>query len=363
MNKRRLGRIVLIVACIIATLIGFARKPDYIDVGNVTEKSVYVFDEAGVLNSSAIKAVEKANSSMDAKLYVVTIKDTGSMTTEDYCYFWQESHSLKQTDCELLIVTGNDSYWFIYGSALANSLDYEYDRLLDKYYVPYMDYSEAVQKFSAALAKIVEVDASKASYYAYAGGGGSSIGQFILMVILIIVVIAIIRAISRRMYYWSGYNYQKPWYAPSVWWNSRPIIYKTYVTPRDRYPTGYYTYPTQKTVYTVPSGNSGNTYRGNGWGNPPPTQRSRTGFSGGGGYRSSSSGSSYSSGRSSYSGSSSSRSSYSGSSSSRSSYSGSSSSSGRSSSSFSSSRSSGSSGFTRSSSSGFSGGGGTRGKK
>ena len=356
MNKRRLGRIVLIIACIVATLIGFARKPDYIGVGNVTDKSPYVFDEAGVLNSSAIKAVEKANSSMDAKLYVVTIKDTGSMTTEDYCYFWQESHSLKQTDCELLIVTGNDSYWFIYGSALANSLDYQYDTLLDKYYVPYYDYSEAVQKFSTALAKTVEVDTSKGSYYAYAGGGGSSIGQFILMIVLIIVVIAIIRAISRRMYYWSGYNYEKPWYAPTVWWNSRPIIYKTYVTPRDRYPTGYYTYPTQRTTYTTtPSSNTGTTYRGNGWGNPPPTQRSRTGFSGGGGYRSTTSSSS-SSGRSSYSGSSSSRSSYS-------SPSRSSSSSGRSSSSFSSSRSSGHSSFTKSSSSGFSGGGGTRAKK
>ena len=353
MNRRRIGQIVLIVACICAMVIGFVRRPDYISVDNAAEKSSYVFDEAGVLNSSAVKAVEKANSSMAADLYVVTIKDTGSMTTEDYCYFWQEAHSLKQTDCELLIVTGTDSYWFIYGSALADTLDYTYDRLLDRYYVPYMDYSEAVQKFAAALADSIgnNVNAGN-SIYAYAGGGGSYLGQFILTIIAIIVIIAIIRAISRRMYYWSGYNYSKPWYAPNSWWTSRPVIYRTYtVTPRDRYPSGYY-YPTQRTYRTAPS--SGTTYRGNGWGNPPPTTtRSSSGFTGGGGSRSSRT-TSYSSPSSS---SRSSRSFSSSRSSSGSSFSSSRSSSSRSS--FSSSRSS-SSGRSRS---GFSGGGGTRGKK
>ena len=359
MNKRRVGQIVLIVACVIALVIGFIRKPDYISVDNVTEKSSYVFDEAGVLDSSAVKAVDKANSRMAADLYVVTIKDTGSMTTEDYCYFWQEAHSLKQTDCELLIVTGNDSYWFIYGSSLANSLDYTYDRLLDRYYVPNMDYSKAVKAFAEALADTIGNNVNANSIYAYAGGGGSYLGQLILTIILIIVIIAIIRAISRRMYYWSGYNYSRPWYAPNSWWTSRPVIYRTYtVTPRDRYPSGYY-YPTQRTYTTTPS--SGTTYRGNGWGNPPPAPtRSGSGFSGGGGSRSSGTRSYSSSGSSSRS----SKSFSSSGSSSRSSYSSS-----RSSGSSSSSRSSGSSfSSSRSSSSGrsgggFSGGGGVRGKK
>ncbi|MGI5888696.1 MAG: TPM domain-containing protein, partial [Oscillospiraceae bacterium] len=227
MKSRKTGRIVLIAACIIAVVIGFARKPSYIQVDDNTESSTYVYDEAGVLDSDAVNAVEDANSRMDATLYVVTVEDTGSYSTEEYCYNWQESHSLSQTSCELLIVTDDDSYWFIYGSSLAGVLDYSYGTLLDQYYVPYTDYSKAVEKFSDALADLFEESDYSAVGAAaeYSGNGGSVIAQILIAVVLIIIIIALVKAFTRRNYYWWGYNYPKPWYVPMWWWNRRPPHY------------------------------------------------------------------------------------------------------------------------------------------
>ena len=140
-RKQSVARAVMIAAIILGVLLGQARKPA--DTGEPSTAVVgtytYAMDHAGVLSDKTMEYIDAMNTSLfaqtGAQLLVVTVDNTGTMSTEEYAWDLGNRYQVGDEHLDngivLLLALENiaqnglvGDYWVVTGDGLAGQ-DYE----------------------------------------------------------------------------------------------------------------------------------------------------------------------------------------------------------------------------------------------
>ena len=313
-RKQSVARAVMIAAIILGVLLGQARKPA--DTGEPSTAVVgtytYAMDHAGVLSDKTMEYIDAMNTSLfaqtGAQLLVVTVDNTGTMSTEEYAWDLGNRYQVGDEHLDngivLLLALENiaqnglvGDYWVVTGDGLTGQ-DYELNSILWNY----MEEDFAKGNYDAGVYKTVKAYMDYLSDYygvsirenyvpavrdTYSAGNGyytqnsgymaptfgSVLGRLILLLIILLVIWIIIDRMRwtryRRRYMRPGMGIPTRRYYPIVW--GRPVRRRRPAPPP----------PRNNRRPPNPPGGFGGSYR-------PPTHRppsgGRGGFGGGGSF-------------------------------------------------------------------------------
>ncbi|MBQ4577945.1 MAG: TPM domain-containing protein, partial [Clostridia bacterium] len=190
----------IVVTCLMvagAMLIGLQGKPVSRD------GSLYLTDKAGVISDSEEIRFAALQRELSPRLSVAIVKSTGKMSTAQYCEtLWNNWH-LGTSDLLLLMVTGEEDYYFgyDYSSIFAEVLDANFDLLMERYLEPDFaarDYESAIFAFSDGIQAVLSgayFDNGTLIGDGYYGEYTTSSGTgMLVMIIFVILIIAVISA-------------------------------------------------------------------------------------------------------------------------------------------------------------------------
>ncbi len=209
-TNRVLASVVTLVMIAAAVFLGFSGRPVSRD------DSLYLTDKAGVISQSDAQAFLARQQNASPRLSVAVVKSTGRVSIGDYCIsLWNQWH-LGTSDLLLLLVTGDQDYYFGYdwNASFAGVLDQSYQNLLDRYLEPDFtagDYGRAILTFSdgvqAALAGGIMSEPGGTAWMvepsSYGHGGTGRITLLLVAIVAVILLIAVVSAssIGRRSRY------------------------------------------------------------------------------------------------------------------------------------------------------------------
>ena len=189
-----------VVACLMvlgAVFIGLQGKPVNRD------DSLYLTDKAGVISDSGELQFVQLQKSLSPRLSVAIVNSTGKMSTAQYCETLWNNWRLGTSDMLLLMVTGQEDYYFgyDYSSVFADVLDANFDLLMERYLEPDFaarDYESAIFAFSDGIQALLTgayFDNGTLNDDAYYGEYSVSSGTGMLVVLVFVVIfIAVIAA-------------------------------------------------------------------------------------------------------------------------------------------------------------------------
>lgn len=189
-----------VVACLMvlgAVFIGLQGKPVNRD------GSLYLTDKAGVISDSGKLQFVQLQKSLSPRLSVAIVNSTGKMSTAQYCETLWNNWRLGTSDMLLLMVTGQEDYYFgyDYSSVFADVLDANFDLLMERYLEPDFaarDYESAIFTFSDSIQALLTgayFDNGTLNDDAYYGEYSVSSGTGMLVVLVFVVIfIAVIAA-------------------------------------------------------------------------------------------------------------------------------------------------------------------------
>jgi len=188
-----------VVACLMvlgAVFIGLQGKPVNRD------DSLYLTDKAGVLSDSGELQFVQLQKSLSPRLSVAIVNSTGKMSTAQYCETLWNNWRLGTSDMLLLMVTGQEDYYFgyDYSSVFADVLDANFDLLMERYLEPDFaarDYESAIFSFSDGIQALLtgayfdNGTLNDDAYYGeYSVGSGTGMLVVLVFVVIFIAVIA-----------------------------------------------------------------------------------------------------------------------------------------------------------------------------
>ena len=188
-----------VVACLMvlgAVFIGLQGKPVNRD------DSLYLTDKAGVISDSGELQFVQLQKSLSPRLSVAIVNSTGKMSTAQYCETLWNNWRLGTSDMLLLMVTGQEDYYFgyDYSSVFADVLDANFDLLMERYLEPDFaarDYESAIFSFSDGIQALLtgayfdNGTLNDDAYYGeYSVGSGTGMLVVLVFVVIFIAVIA-----------------------------------------------------------------------------------------------------------------------------------------------------------------------------
>lgn len=215
MKKRSLAWIVTAVAVAAALVLGKAQAPIS------QSSSFYVTDAAGLLSAETEDLLIRNNrtlgSETGARFLVATVKSTGLRSTETYYESLARQWGLGSRDMLLLLV-GDQDYYFDYGDDLYDWLGSAYRTLLDTKLEPEFaagDPDGAVRTFYTAVSDVLMTQSSSGTvdqpvwndgqqYYEEDSGGSVLLG-----VLIFVIILAVVLPMSRRRR-WVPYGGYRP---------------------------------------------------------------------------------------------------------------------------------------------------------
>jgi len=146
-TNRILAAVLTVIMVLAALFLGLQGKPVSRD------GSLYITDKAGVISDSAEIRFASLQRELNPRLSVAIVRSTGKMSTAQYCETLWNNWALGTSDMLLLMVTGEQDYYFGYDTAslFAYTLDANFDLLIQRYLEPDFaagDYEEALFAFS-----------------------------------------------------------------------------------------------------------------------------------------------------------------------------------------------------------------------
>lgn len=189
-----------VVACVMvlgAVFIGLQGKPVNRD------DSLYITDKAGVISDSGELQFVQLQKSLSPRLSVAIVNSTGKMSTAQYCETLWNNWRLGTSDMLLLMVTGEEDYYFgyDYSASFADVLDTNFDLLMERYLEPDFaarDYESAIFAFSDGIQALLTgayFDNGMLNGDGYYGEYTASSGTGMLVVLIfVIIIIAVIAA-------------------------------------------------------------------------------------------------------------------------------------------------------------------------
>lgn len=188
-----------VVACLMvlgAVFIGLQGKPVNRD------DSLYLTDKAGVISDSGELQFVQLQKSLSPRLSVAIVNSTGKMSTAQYCETLWNNWRLGTSDMLLLMVTGQEDYYFgyDYSSVFADVLDANFDLLMERYLEPDFaarDYESAIFAFSDGVQALLTgayfdngTLNGDAYYSEYSVSSGTGMLVVLVFVVIFIAVIA-----------------------------------------------------------------------------------------------------------------------------------------------------------------------------
>lgn len=191
-----------VVACLMvlgAVFIGLQGKPVNRD------DSLYLTDKAGVISDSGELQFVQLQKSLSPRLSVAIVNSTGKMSTAQYCETLWNNWRLGTSDMLLLMVTGQEDYYFgyDYSSVFADVLDANFDLLMERYLEPDFaagDYEGALFAFSDGIQMLLSGahfdngslngDNYYGEYFSSTGFSGFGLLIVIAFVVIFIAVVA-----------------------------------------------------------------------------------------------------------------------------------------------------------------------------
>ena len=182
-----------VLACLMvlgAVFIGLQGKPVNRD------DSLYLTDKAGVISDSGELQFVQLQKSLSPRLSVAIVNSTGKMSTAQYCETLWNNWRLGTSDMLLLMVTGQEDYYFgyDYSSVFADVLDANFDLLMERYLEPDFaarDYESAIFAFSDGVQALLTgayFDNGALNGDAYYGEYSVSSGTGMLVVLVFVVI-------------------------------------------------------------------------------------------------------------------------------------------------------------------------------
>lgn len=152
-HNRILAAVVACVMILAAVFIGLQGKPVSRD------DSLYLTDKAGVISAAVEQQFVAAQQSQSRRLSVAIVNSTGKMSTAAYCETLWNNWRLGTSDMLLLMVIGEEDYYFGYDTAasFASTLDANFDLLMETFLEPDFaarDYEQALLSFHEGLQHI-----------------------------------------------------------------------------------------------------------------------------------------------------------------------------------------------------------------
>lgn len=198
-HNRVLAAIVACVMVLAAVFIGLQGKPVSRD------SSLYLTDKAGVISPAVEQQFVQLQKASTPRLSVAIVKSTGKMSTAAYCKTLWNNWRLGTSDMLLLMVTGEEDYYFGYdtASSFAWQLDANFDLLMETFLEPDFaarDYEQAILSFHEGLQQIwwqasstlpTTPDNLFGDYYGEYSGTATGISGFGLLIVIAFVVIFI----------------------------------------------------------------------------------------------------------------------------------------------------------------------------
>ena len=235
MFNRKLAAVIAVVMIAVAVVAGQAGKPPARPEGYVADKAG-VFSTAEQSTLAALCAELRADTG--ERFYVAAVKATGPRSTEKYVDALWEEWNLGSYDLLLLMVTGEEDYYFAYGDSCAVLLDGVYDDLLQRWLEPEF----ASGRYGAGAIALVGAvqdalrgvsDLPPADYYEqYAYEPNTfSFGILLVYLLIVIFVVALVVNSTRRMRRYTGSRH----YYGDVYYPPRPSSYR----PRHNPPPSY----------------------------------------------------------------------------------------------------------------------------
>ncbi|MBO5034551.1 MAG: TPM domain-containing protein, partial [Oscillospiraceae bacterium] len=185
------GWVVLLIAIVAGLALGQARKPQSLQV---------LRDEAGVLNATAEEQLARYNADWDESYHSMVAfvsVDRVNGDPVDYAYDLSAELRLGNNSALLLVIKGEDSYQFVWGSnfdvLMTGSAANRLEACLSE-----GNWQNCVLRFYAEMDRIYE------SYFAggesFSAGGLSVGGTIFLVILLLVVVFLVLSAIERSRY-------------------------------------------------------------------------------------------------------------------------------------------------------------------
>ncbi len=265
-QKRPVAIAVMAAAIVAGILLGQLRAPTDISEPSTAVVGTYTYamDHAGVLSDKTMEYIDEMNTSLfaqtGAQLLVVTVDNTGTMSTEEYAWDLGNRYQVGDADLNnglvLLLALDNiaqnglvGDYWMVTGDGLAG-LDYDLNNILWNY----LEADFAIGNYDAAVRKTVEAymeflgdyyDVTVREGYVppvretYSTGGGyytqttgymapsagSVVGELVLVLVILLVIWVIVDKLRydnyRRRYLRPGMGIPTRRYYPVFWGRPR----------------------------------------------------------------------------------------------------------------------------------------------
>ncbi|MBR5537674.1 MAG: TPM domain-containing protein, partial [Clostridia bacterium] len=194
--KRILATVLTCLMVLGAMVIGLQGKPVSRD------SSLYITDKAGVISERAELEFAALQRELSPRLSVAIVKSTGKMSTAAYCEALWNNWRLGTSDLLLLMVTGEEDYYFgyDYSSLFADVLDANFDVLMERYLEPDFaarDYESAIFAFSDGVQAVLTGGyfdnglLNGGIYYEEYTSSGSGTA-FLLVMVIIVLILAVI---------------------------------------------------------------------------------------------------------------------------------------------------------------------------
>lgn len=250
LKKRWVAVIITILVIALAVGIGWMRRPaasgaasagldtnldtsDYMD---------YLWDEAGVLSSSAEREIALYNANWDTRygsiVAVAAVSDTGGADIADYAYTLANSIALSDRDAILVLDVGGADAYLLPGASFLTTLgSAEISELVSRcLYDDFMagEYGDGtLALFSALNDEFVTSYGSGSSVYYYGGvvsGRAVTLASVLLFVIILLFILTIIDHIRYSAYHRQYYGVLNPpvvfrpilfWHGPRFGWYRR----------------------------------------------------------------------------------------------------------------------------------------------
>lgn len=199
-HNRILAAIVACVMVLAAVFIGLQGKPVSRD------SSLYLTDKAGVISPAVEQQFVQLQKTSTPRLSVAIVRSTGKMSTAAYCETLWNNWRLGTSDMLLLMVTGEEDYYFgyDYSSLFADVLDANFDLLMERYLEPDFaarDYESAIFAFSDGVQAVLtggyfdNGTLNGGDYYdGYSYSTGISGFGLLIVVLFVVLFIAVVAA-------------------------------------------------------------------------------------------------------------------------------------------------------------------------
>lgn len=222
-KKRPVAIGIMVLAIVLAIFIGWFRHgysaaplPEAVlELDESLDTAYYeqfIYDQAGVLGSSAEKRLALYNANWDARYNSLTafvsVDNAGGADPEDYAYDMAADFGLGDGDALLLVVKDGDQYRFVFGDDFASIINAKtQDRLAAA--IDGGSWEDGVLSFYAALNDILTANFGEGNGTAgqtpsggsYVSSGGMGFASaLVTLVILAVIVVLLLSAIDRSRY-------------------------------------------------------------------------------------------------------------------------------------------------------------------